>query len=99
MEIAVEIFIVAVGALLIWMVLMLEIYRAQRWKEVEQAPIYIICSSYGLGYEIQKKQLWPLPGGCAPMMTYSSLLDHYSSLDEAERQLAHYNQSKDQEPK
>lgn len=83
-------FFLAIAALVIGGFVILEKSREDIRKAVISAPKFIIKPSYGLGYEICEKELWPIPGGIAPLMNYRSLLGHYETKEEAEKQLAHY---------
>lgn len=69
-------------------------YSDNAWDEANNAPKFIIKPSYDLGYDIWEKDLLPLPGR-APLVNYRPLYGHYKTREEAEKQLAHYNEYSD----
>lgn len=80
---------VPVIILVTWVHIVLYQAREENWKNARSAPKYIIEPSYDLGYSISEKEFWPFPGG-SPVVRYRPLFGHYTSLESAEAQLAHY---------
>lgn len=83
---------IAVAVLVIWMSVFLWKIDDERWDRVMNAPKFIIKPSYDLGFDIWEKELFPIPGH-APYMSYRPLFGQYKTREEAEKQLAHYNDS------
>ena len=82
-------------ALVIWGVISLDKIRQESWDSATNAPKFIIKPSYGLGFDIWGKELWPFPGH-APMIHYRPLFGHYETRELAEAQLKHYQSNVDQ---
>jgi hypothetical protein len=89
---------VVIGGFSIWMAIFLCKIDSENWDRRMNAPRFIIKPSYDLGFDIWEKELWPLPGH-APMMFYRPLFGHYKTREEAEAQLAHYNEATDETSK